>query len=90
MPSLTPMPASMLSDIDFFLEQQRGQCIQIYPEAERIRCKWESQNIALEDVVSVLVERAGLHEVALSFDRSAGIDALVENHSDWSTTRRCG
>ena len=81
MPSLKPLPSEMVGDIDALLEKNRTKCISIYPEAERIRHKWEDQNIALEDVVSVLVERCGIHRVAISFDRYAGPDVLAEDDS---------
>ena len=78
MTSLKPLPPAMIGDIDSLLESNRAKCISIYPEAEKIRRKWVQQNIALEDVVSVFVERCGIHSVAVSFDRAADYDVLKE------------
>lgn len=79
MSSYKPLPATMVADIDRVLEANRSRCLSIYPEAEKLRRKWEEENIALEDVVSVFIERCGFHSVAISFDRSAGIDVLTED-----------
>lgn len=87
-----PLPQCMISDIDLFLERNRGTCISVYSEAEKIRRKWEEQNIALEDVVSALVERCGQHGVAVSFDQTDGADTpevLLEDHGDEAPARRC-
>lgn len=89
MTSFKPLPACMVSDIDLFLEQHRGTCISVYPEAEKIRRKWEDQNVALEDVVSALVERCGQHAVAMAFDRRDEADALLEDHDGAEPARRC-
>lgn len=80
MTSFKPLPPAMVGDIDALLQKHREKCISIYPEAEKIRRKWEAQNVALEDVVSALVERCGVHSVSVSFDRQAGIDVLWEDH----------
>lgn len=78
MTAIKPLPTPMIRDIDLFLEHNRSKCIQLYSEAERIRRKWEAENIALEDVASVLVERCGAHDVAVSFDRQREVDILLE------------
>jgi hypothetical protein len=72
------LPPLMLSDIDRFLEVNRSKCIPVYAEAEKIRQRWELQNIALEDIVATLVERCGMHDVAMSFERRDAIDVLIE------------
>lgn len=82
MPSLKPLPTAMTRDIDLFLEMNRGKCIELYAEAEKMRKKWEHENIALEDVVSVFVERCGSHDVAVSIDRNAEIDCLLSEEDE--------
>lgn len=89
MPSYKPIPHAMILDIDSFLATNRSRCIPVYREAETIRVRWEKQNIALEDVVSVLVERCGVHDVAMSFDRG-DIEVLVENPDEDVRSSRCG
>lgn len=89
MPSFKPIPHDMILDIDRFLETNRSRCIPVYREAETIRVRWEKQNIALEDVVSVLVERCGVHDVAMSFDRG-DIDVMVENPEEMERSSRLG
>lgn len=79
MPTLKPIPSAMLGDIDQFLAQHRSRCISLYPEAEKIRLRWEVKNIALEDVVSVLVERCGQYDVAVSFDGRDQVEVLWED-----------
>lgn len=78
MTSYKPLPPAMIGDIDALLESNRATCISIYPEAEKLRRKWEEQNVALEDVVSAFVERCGVHSVAVSFDRRSEVDVLSE------------
>lgn len=82
MPTLKPIPPAMLSDIDTFLAQHRSRCISLYPEAEKIRHEWEVQNIALEDVVSILVDRCGQYDVAVSFDGRDQVDVLREDRAE--------
>ena len=84
------LPLPMIRDIDLFLEQNRSKCIELYVEAERIRLKWEGQNVALEDVANVLVERCGAHGVALSFDRLAEAEVLLELPDEPAQPRRTG
>lgn len=86
MPSLKPLPAPMLADIERFLERNRTRCIPVFAEAEQLRQKWERENIALEDVLTVLVERCGAHDVAMSFDRRGETEVLLEDMDD--TPRR--
>ncbi len=78
MRTLKQLPVPMLGDIDKFLSFNKQQCIHVYAEAEKIRQRWEEQNIALEDIVSVLVDRCGYHQVAMSFDRRDEAKLLVE------------
>lgn len=78
--SYKPLPPAMIGDIDALLASHRSNCIAIYPEAEKIRRKWVENNVALEDVVSVFVERCGLHSVAVSFERRSEVDVLEEGH----------
>jgi len=79
---LKPIPSAMLDDIDRFLAQHRSRCISLYAEAENIRQRWEVQNIALEDVVSILVERCGQYDVAVSFDGRDQVDVLREDRAE--------
>ncbi|MFO1130863.1 MAG: hypothetical protein U1E16_02425 [Hyphomicrobiales bacterium] len=89
MPSLKPIPDLMIRDIDRLLEMHRGQCISLYAEAEKLRQKWVARNIALEDVVSVLVERCGSHAVAVAIDSHAGVDVLF-NEDELTEARQSG
>lgn len=90
MPAIRPLPTPMIRDIDLFLAHNRSKCIQLYPEAERIRQKWEAENIALEDVASCLVERCGAHGVAVAFDRQAEAAVLLELPEEAGNARRTG
>lgn len=78
MTSFKPLPPAMVGDIDALLASHHSECISIYPEAEKLRRKWVEQNIALEDVVSVFVERCGVHSLAVSFERRSEVDVLQE------------
>jgi hypothetical protein len=90
MPSLKPLPAALIDDIDAYLEIHRSQCIDVYPHSEKMRREWEHLNIALEDIVYVFVERCGLHGVAVSFDRRAEVDVLSEDREEMPEDRKFG
>ena len=77
MPRQRTLPAAMMTEIDTFLRHNTERCISVYNGAEKVRSKWEVYNVALEDVVAVMVERCGLHSVAMSFDRGE-VDVLIE------------
>lgn len=73
---MNSIPRSISVDIDRVLQANRNKCIAVYGEAEKIRRKWEEENVALEDIVMAFIERCGFHEVAMSLDPSAAAEAL--------------
>lgn len=73
---MNKIPHCISIDIDRVLQVNRQKCIAVYGEAEKLRRKWEAENVALEDIVMAFIERCGFHEVAMSLDPSAAAEAL--------------
>ena len=76
MPYHAKMPPRMLQDIEAVLIAYTGRTLPVYAEAENIRCRWLSENIALEDIVDQFLSRARAHCVGFEIDPSQAADAL--------------
>lgn len=69
-------PSSMLQDIDLMLMTYTGRTLPLYAEAENLRRRWLSQNVALEDVIEQLMRRASAYNVSFEIDPSQAAEAL--------------
>jgi hypothetical protein len=70
------IPSTMLQDIDLILLAYSGRTLPLYAEAENIRRKWLSQNVALEDIVEQFLRRAAAYNVSFEIDPSQAAEAL--------------
>jgi hypothetical protein len=70
------VPEPMSQAIDFVLTAYTGRTLPLYAEAESIRRRWLSENIALEDILDLLVRRASVHNVSFEIDPSQAAEAL--------------
>jgi hypothetical protein len=66
----------MVQDIDVALTAYAGRTMPLYAEAENIRRRWLSDNIALEDVIDQIIRRASVYNVSFEIDPSQAADAL--------------
>jgi hypothetical protein len=71
------IPAGMHRDIEFVLVAYAGRTLPIYREAETIRRRWTSANVALEDVVENMLQLAAAHQLAVELDAAQAADALL-------------
>ncbi len=72
----TKLPLHMLQDIEDLLTAYAGRTLPVYAEAESIRQRWLSENVALEDIVEQLLSRASFHSASYEIDPSQATDAL--------------
>jgi hypothetical protein len=74
----TPLSIPLLvqQDIDILLTAYGGRTLPLYAEAEAIRRRWQSANIALEDIIDHILQRARSHSVGFEIDPSQAADAL--------------
>lgn len=77
MKSIRLIPLEMRRDIDAALALHRKGTLPVYAEAEKIRQKWVEKNIALEDIIALLVEGSGNYGVSVIFDPSEASSALL-------------
>jgi hypothetical protein len=70
------VPEPMMQDIDIVLMAYTGRTMPLYAEADNIRRRWLSENIALEDILDLLVRRASVHNVSFEIDPSQAAEAL--------------
>ncbi len=71
------IPADLRREVTEVLMQYRGSTLPVYAEAEKIRLRFQTRNIALEDVIAMFVEASGSHSVSIAFDPSEARDALL-------------
>jgi hypothetical protein len=71
------LPRAVLFEIDAVLRLHQGKTLQVYAEAEAIRQRHQELNIALEDILTHLVEDSGKYQVAVAFDPDEAVNALM-------------
>lgn len=77
MTTIRLIPREILREVETVLALHRRQTLAVYAEAEKIRQKWVEKNVALEDIIAVLVGGSGNHEVSVVFDPSEASHALL-------------
>lgn len=70
------IPLIVQQDIDILLVTYSGRTLPLYAEAEAIRRRWLSANIALEDIVDHILCRARSHSLSFEIDPSQAAEAL--------------
>lgn len=70
------IPLLVQQDIDILLAGYSGRTLPLYAEAEAIRCRWQSANIAIEDIVDHILQRARSYSLSFEIDPSQAADAL--------------
>ena len=70
------VPLIVQQDIDVLLVTYSGRTLPLYAEAEAIRRRWLSANIALEDIIDHILCRARSHSLSFEIDPSQAADAL--------------
>lgn len=75
MTTKTRIPLLMRQDIDILLMAHGGRTLRLYAEAQAIRHRWPSANIALEDIIDHILQRARSHGVAFEIDPAQANDA---------------
>lgn len=63
-------------DIQNLLTEYEGRTVPVYAEAENIRQRWISENVALEDIVDQIMRGAHTHSIGLEIDPAQAADAL--------------
>ena len=72
----THLPLRMMQDIQNLLTAYEGRTLPVYAEAENVRRRWLSDNVALEDIVDELLRAASTHSIGFEIDPEQAIDAL--------------
>lgn len=70
------LPLAMLQDIESVLSAYAGRTLPVYAEAESIRQRWLSENVALEDIVDQILRSASSHRLGFEIDPSQAVEAL--------------
>ena len=71
------LPQQMMEDLESVLRRYEGQTLPVYAEAEKIRQRWEQMNVALEDIVTRLVQGSPKHMVSIFFNVEDAKGALM-------------
>jgi hypothetical protein len=69
-------PSAILHELKLTAEKFADQTMPVYAEAERVRQRWQSANIALEEYVEELVRLGNQHRVSFEFNPEQAADAL--------------
>lgn len=71
------LPRAVLVEIETVLTLHEGKSLQVHCEAENIRQRHHELNIALEDILGCLVEDSGKYQVAVAFDPTEAVNAMM-------------
>jgi hypothetical protein len=71
------LPEEIRLEVESTLRENEAKALSVYAAAEKIRQRWEAKNVALEDIVELLVEGSGRHGVAIAFNPEEAKLALL-------------
>ena len=80
----------MTAEIERVVQEKSGQTLQVYAEAEKIRTRWRDLNIALEDIISQMIEFSGTYGVAVAFEPAEAKAALLGECQQSAQFSACG
>lgn len=75
-------PDLIQHELKLTAERFARRTMPVYAEAERIRQRWHTANIALEEYIEELVHLGNLHGVSFEFNPEEAADALRGSPSD--------
>lgn len=83
MKTIRLLPIEIRREITAVLLNHQSSTLSVYAEADKIRRRWLSRNIALEDIVGVFVEDSGSHGVAIAFEPGEARAALIGSEAPY-------